>query len=271
MPKSISFKPGNVVLVGHEECEIVSPTGLSEVLVKSLLTGHQKVVDIADCSTYSGRTEEPQEKPTPLEYLSQEERDAALERFRMIKPLVERYHSRKEVEEYAERIGVHYTTLYRILRDYRATNSVASLVPKHCNRGGKGKARLSGDVEAIINKFLDEKLEDKTVDLSKLQTSKLLRDVEKICRIAKVKSPTWVTLNRRVQEALKPAKPKGRKGRKARAEKQSAAGAFPDGRWPLDAVQIDHTPIDIILVDQTHRLPIGRAWVPWMIWQRVFS
>src|SRR5258708_32605042 len=30
---------------------------------------------------------------------------------------------------------------------------------------------------------------------------------------------------------------------------------------PLDVLQIDHTPVDIIVVDQQRRLPIGRPWL----------
>lgn len=29
----------------------------------------------------------------------------------------------------------------------------------------------------------------------------------------------------------------------------------------LDVVQIDHTRVDAIVVDETHRLPIGRPWL----------
>ena len=29
----------------------------------------------------------------------------------------------------------------------------------------------------------------------------------------------------------------------------------------LDAVQIDHTPVDVIVVNEAHRLPIGRRWL----------
>ena len=29
----------------------------------------------------------------------------------------------------------------------------------------------------------------------------------------------------------------------------------------LDVVQIDHTPVDVIVVDEAHRLPIGRPWL----------
>jgi putative transposase len=33
--------------------------------------------------------------------------------------------------------------------------------------------------------------------------------------------------------------------------------------WPLDVLQIDHTPVDLILVDEAARQPIGYRGRPW--------
>ena len=38
-------------------------------------------------------------------------------------------------------------------------------------------------------------------------------------------------------------------------------GPTPPARSPLDVVQIDHTPVDLILVDPIERQPIGRPWI----------
>jgi putative transposase len=38
-------------------------------------------------------------------------------------------------------------------------------------------------------------------------------------------------------------------------------GVFPGANWPLAVVQIDHTPVELILVDDVHRRPVGRPWV----------
>lgn len=38
-------------------------------------------------------------------------------------------------------------------------------------------------------------------------------------------------------------------------------GNFPKVDYPLDVVQIDHTLVDIIIVDQVERLPIGRPYL----------
>jgi len=38
-------------------------------------------------------------------------------------------------------------------------------------------------------------------------------------------------------------------------------GTFGDAQRPLDVVLIDHTKLDIIVVDREQRLPIGRPWI----------
>ena len=38
-------------------------------------------------------------------------------------------------------------------------------------------------------------------------------------------------------------------------------GMFPAGKYPLDFVQIDHTPMDIIVVDEVYGKPIGRPYL----------
>src|SRR5690606_15997941 len=48
---------------------------------------------------------------------------------------------------------------------------------------------------------------------------------------------------------------------KAKNKFMPAAGKFPNADFPLAVVQIDHTPADIILVDDKHRKPIGRPWL----------
>jgi len=47
----------------------------------------------------------------------------------------------------------------------------------------------------------------------------------------------------------------------ARAQFEPHKGSFPNADYPLAVIQIDHTPIDLILVDDEERLPIGKAYL----------
>jgi hypothetical protein len=47
--------------------------------------------------------------------------------------------------------------------------------------------------------------------------------------------------------------------------KTAGPGRFRGANFPLSAAQIDHTPVDAIMVDNVHRHPIGRAWLTLLI------
>ena len=52
-----------------------------------------------------------------------------------------------------------------------------------------------------------------------------------------------------------------REGRDAARAKRSAGGVPPEITQLLQQVQMDHTPVDVIVVDERHRLPIGRPYL----------
>nr|WP_279196389.1 transposase family protein [Ralstonia mannitolilytica] len=59
------------------------------------------------------------------------------------------------------------------------------------------------------------------------------------------------------QEALK-----RREGRRAAEQRFGVnKGSIPDAEWPLALVQVDHTLLPVIIVDEKHRKSIGRAWI----------
>jgi len=54
-----------------------------------------------------------------------------------------------------------------------------------------------------------------------------------------------------------------RRGGRALADSRTLAvpGKSPGDDYPLETVQIDHSPVDLQIVDDTYRLSIGRAWI----------
>jgi putative transposase len=50
----------------------------------------------------------------------------------------------------------------------------------------------------------------------------------------------------------------GQGGRDAARARRSASGTSPEITGLLEQVQADHTPVDVIVVDEQHRLPAGR-------------
>ena len=157
----------------------------------------------------------------------------------------------------AQAAKVHTATVYHWLKLYERTGRVSALLPIKPN-GGRGKSRLSQEVEAVIK----DTLENYYLKQQKPSAQKTCLDVIRLCRQAKLKPPHPNTVRQRIVALSEELKMKRRRGAKAAREKfEPAAGAFPGADWPLAYVQIDHTTLEIILADDLHRLPVGRPWI----------
>ena len=123
--------------------------------------------------------------------------------------------------------------------------------------GGKGKARLDGVIEAVI----DEAIERFYLTAQKPRISALVKEIRRRCRLEELKPPALNTVKARLSQ-LRPDKALAkREGSKAAHRLKPAPGVTPEARIPLNIVQMDHTKIDVIVVDPVSRLPIGRPFL----------
>ena len=257
MANRISLKEGNIVFCGTVEYEVVCPASPTTIKVRNVITGDIRVLSIWELSSSSSA--EKKIPSTPLDCLSPEDQVSALERFAIIKPAIQQGMTRKQIEAIAKKYGLHFTTVYRMIKKYWKTASPASLALKTRNRGGKGKYRIDPAVDDIIRLYFDDIVKAKQVDITKLTVKTLHSDIKDRCQPLGLKPPTWTTVNNRLESYFQEKKLERQRGRRKKHRSMTAGGFFPDANWPLDAVQIDHTPLNIILVDTENRQPIGRA------------
>jgi putative transposase len=87
-------------------------------------------------------------------------------------------------------------------------------------------------------------------------------EVARRCREAQLHAPNGNTIQVRIA-AIPDRERLGRRSHRKAAVDQFAPrpGVFDSAQRPLDLVQIDHTKLDIIVVDDEQRLPIGRPWI----------
>ncbi|MFY9558519.1 MAG: transposase, partial [Blastocatellia bacterium] len=79
---------------------------------------------------------------------------------------------------------------------------------------------------------------------------------------ATLKPPHYNTVRNRIMAVSEKERDKKRLGARAASEKYGAYPShFPGADWPLAVVQIDHTKFDLMLVEDVHRLCIGRVWI----------
>ena len=164
--------------------------------------------------------------------------------------------SRGSVIDACARLGIGKSQLYELLRRYRADPRTTSLVPA---TGGtpKGADRLAPQAAKIIELAIDQLY----LTQQKLTGAAVFRHVRQECRESGVKPPSINAVRRRL--AARPAGEVVRAREGAAAARQrfrAVPGSFKTA-WPLDVLQIDHTPVDLILVDEAVRRPIGRPWL----------
>jgi len=182
----------------------------------------------------------------------------ALSRYAAIQTLLKPgAQSRESVEQRAKELGVSPATLYRWLQRYRSLDAVSGLIP--FQRGWKtGTGRISAAAEALIN----EVIENFHLTPERPTAQKTVREVQRIADERGMELPSGTAVRARI-ERIPEYERMRRRGQKEKAKNKflPTPGVSPDGKYPLSHVQIDHTPLDVMVVDDEHRLPIGRPWL----------
>jgi len=160
-------------------------------------------------------------------------------------------------EEAGRKLGLSVRTVYTLVRAWRLSGgSVPALVPIKPS-GGRGRVRLAMAVEAIIG----DAVEHLYLTAQKPRLSKVLKAVRRRCRLGGLKTPSVNTIQARINELKPTLVVTKREGRKAAHRLTPAAGVTPPARAPLEVIQMDHTTVDVIIVDPLSRLPIGRPFL----------
>lgn len=188
--------------------------------------------------------------------LSDEEWKLALSRYHIIAPLLNN-EPNASVSKAAKNGGISRMTIYRWIEKFSQTQSVSSLVDSK-RTGGEGQSRIAGETEAIVQAIINERYLTK----QKLTAKKISVEVELKCREACLPAPHYDTIRRRIGQIGEEQKLARRQHHSiARNKYKPIDGHFPGADYPLAAVQIDHTPMDIIVVDEVYREPVGKPFI----------
>lgn len=184
--------------------------------------------------------------------------DQAVRRTAVIAPLAALDFVRHvEADDAAALLGVSRRQVYLLIDRYRrGSGKVTDLVPGR-STGGRGGGRLPASVEGVI----DELIRQRYLKRQQLSLAVVHRDIVHACSKQGLPAPSRSTVARRIG-ALHPAMVVSRReGPNAARPLQAAGGQVPEISAPLEQVQIDHTVIDLIVVDDRDRQPIGRPYL----------
>ena len=225
----------------------------------NLKTGQVQTMPVADVALKRHGNDEAHARRQPIDAPSEKDWKAAWARLEAIRPLLEREHyGRADVEARAAEVGRTASTLYTWLGRYRDTRDLTTLMPQQ--RGwSKGETRLTAEAEAIIS----EAIEKVYLTRDRRTAVKVVKEVKKQCRDRGInKVPSEPTIRARI--ARIPEEERMRKrglSEAANSRFTQVRGTFPGADYPLAVIQIDHTMVNLVVVDDVHRLPIGRPWV----------
>jgi putative transposase len=156
----------------------------------------------------------------------------------------------------AKHLQISVTHTYRLLKRYETDPRLTTLLP--APRGPKrGNSRLQPLVEDVIKTCIDEVY----LTRQKPCVTALVAEVRRRCRALALQPPSQKAVRHRLA-ALSAAEITARRhGRKAARDRFGPVTGSIDAPWPLSIVQIDHTLVDVIVVDSVTREPIQRPWL----------
>jgi putative transposase len=170
----------------------------------------------------------------------------------------ERIKGREKLDALGKPLGLKWRQLQRWVRKYRASPRVSS-----CLQAPRGRTRgvhvLCMRIDTVIRETAKAEIEDKAEETS---LDVIVDEIKRKCDALGLKPPGRFTVWKRLKEwgyslgkrrAYGPAK-----------YKESIAileGSHKKGGWPGKEFQIDHTQADIMVLDESRQLCLGRPWL----------
>lgn len=254
--RSVNLRPGTLVLHAQRTYKLDSVIDFDQAVCLDVEHGRRVVLPVAELSLPPLAASNNSAAPTDIAAIDQETWNKAQRRYDAIEPLLDAG-GRHAVEARARTLGISPATLYRWIGEYRGQRTAIALIPK--TRGWPaGRGRLDPSVERVI----EETIRQHYLTPQRLRIAQVARQVAMECRKRGLQKPHYNAVARRIHAIPENERLRARGSRELAERKfRPVPGRFPGADYPLAVVQIDHTPIDVIIVDDEHREPIGRPWL----------
>lgn len=248
------FEPGIEVEWNDTQCVIVELKGLSNAIV---YTPSEDSYDLALLNEMTLANQNGPENSTSFRTATEKQWALAMARFKIIEPLLNKpSRSSSDVAEVARAHNKGVATIYRWVRQFEKTGVTSSLIRD--KRTDAGQGRLNPEVEAIMANQIDTNYLRK----ERPSVASVYDSLSAECYFAGIKTPSLATLHNRIKMLdRKHATTQRYSSKKSRQDLQPVPGKFPHNEIPMSVIQVDHTPLDIIIVDSEHRLPLGKPYL----------
>jgi putative transposase len=164
--------------------------------------------------------------------------------------------SKEQIDEAARRLKVSRAMVYRLLARFRVSEHATSLLPLKPGRK-PGTKELDVDQERVVSRLIRQFY----LSRQKPNVAALHRTIALECFQAQIPIPSYKAVRSRVRALDAQEVVRAREGAKAAAHQFRPVKAWVSASEPLELVQVDHTLVDVIVVDDWERKPIGRPWL----------
>ncbi|MEQ8239465.1 MAG: DDE-type integrase/transposase/recombinase [Cyclobacteriaceae bacterium] len=242
---------GTSVVFNKHRYKIVKLISLEQVLAERDFDKEILKLPISKLTPWN-----PNKEESVIDLISDKDWEIANNRLKIIEPLLSGKNKLRIITKLEKEHKIHRSTIYRWLGKYESSYMLSSLVPNK-RLGGKGKSRLNSQEEELLNKIIEQSF----LTSQKLNVSKLYIEIKLAFEANNLKVPHENTVRNRIKNYSEKDLLKSRYGNQAARDKFAPIRDSYNADHPLSVVQIDHTLLDIILVDPDTRKPIGRPWL----------
>jgi putative transposase len=192
-----------------------------------------------------------------LSSITEEQWEEARRRLKVIQPLAQLpRRSRADVVAAAVGLSLSGAQTYRLLAQYQADPRLTALVPQPPGPV-RGRSRIRCEIDALI----EEAIETYYLTRQRPRIMDLVTEIRRRCHSLGLTPPSRKAITARVRRKPRNEVVARREGHKAARDRFAPAAGSLQADWPLALVQIDHTLVDVIVVDSLTRAPIQRPWL----------
>jgi putative transposase len=159
------------------------------------------------------------------------------------------------VADACQSLSVSRATLFRLIERFKSQPSVSSLLPRK-----RGRAPGSKNADEARDRLIRQTIERLYLAPERVSFARLVKEVRLLCFREGLVAPSWRTVRARLAEIDIRTQALRRGDQRAMAATRAVPGEYRVSR-PLEIVQLDHTRVDVVVVDEETREPVGRPWI----------
>ena len=226
------------------------------VVVRDLANGGLSTISASELRTPPTSSDPTVTSVASLVHATDAQWELARRREAVIAALVDTSNLADKVTRASSGLGVSRRTVSRWLATYRDPPQTSSLLARP-----RGTPTSAHRIDTCLEHLIADVIRDVYLTKVRAKKEEVVRQVGLRCASMKLTPPSRKAILARLRALDKRQVAKARlQSSEAASLVDSVPGTYRVDR-ALEVVQIDHTPVDVIVVDEVHRLPIGRPWL----------